>query len=245
MAVFRIHKTRNYTVMSNHHLRDRELSYKAKGLMSVILSLPEDWEYNIAGLAALSKDGKTAVSSALAELADAGYVTITKHYPTKGNGRITYVYDIFETPDKAQETRSCEQGLEEQQLEIQGLGNITLLNTKELSTEELSTKEPSTEKPKKERVGKKTFDDIIAERTDDPELREALGEFIRMRARIKKPLTDYALKLRLNKLWDLGATDRERIEIVNQSVGACWQDFFPLKEQDGGARNAEYVRYTN
>ena len=83
---------------------------------------------------------------------------------------------------------------------------------------------------KKERKKPSTFDAIIAERTSNPDLVNAIGEFIRMRARIKKPLTDYALTLRLNKLWRLGSTDEERIAIVQQSIGACWQDFFPLKD---------------
>ncbi len=95
-----------------------------------------------------------------------------------------------------------------------------------------NTKDTSTkDNPKK--VSKKdaeTFDSIIAERTDSEELRTALTEFVKMRQRIKKPLTNYALKLRLNKLWKLGRTDDERIAIVEQSVGACWQDFYPLKE---------------
>ena len=93
-----------------------------------------------------------------------------------------------------------------------------------------NTKDPSTTQPKKERKARSTFDAIIAERTDNPELVEALGEFIRMRTRIKKPLTDYAMELRLNRLWELGKTDEERIAIVNQSIGACWQDFFELKD---------------
>ena len=103
MATYRIHKTANYTVMSNHHLRDRGLSYKAKGLMSVLLSLPDDWEHSVAGLASLSTDGKVAVKSAMDELASAGYVTVTKVYPHKGNGRISYVYDIYETPEHRDE----------------------------------------------------------------------------------------------------------------------------------------------
>lgn len=84
---------------------------------------------------------------------------------------------------------------------------------------------------KKERKKTSTFDAIISERTSNPDLVNAIGEFIRMRARIKKPLTDYALRLRLNKLWRLGKTDEERIAIVEQSIGACWQDFFPLRDE--------------
>lgn len=109
-----------------------------------------------------------------------------------------------------------------------------------------NNKEQLQEQPKKERKEKpSTFDMIIAERTDNPELVKAIGEFIRMRSRIKKPLTDYALQLRLSKLWRLGKTDEERIAIVNQSVGACWQDFFELKDRqtDKPKRGEDFAAY--
>ncbi len=60
MAVFRIEKTRDYTVMSNHHLRDESLSLKSKGLLSLMLSLPEDWDYTTRGLAKICKEALTA-----------------------------------------------------------------------------------------------------------------------------------------------------------------------------------------
>ena len=68
MSVFRINKTKNYTVMSNYHLQDRNLSYKAKGLLSYMLSLPSDWDYSIKGLVALSKENITSIKSGLKEL---------------------------------------------------------------------------------------------------------------------------------------------------------------------------------
>ena len=108
--------------------------------------------------------------------------------------------------------------------------------------ERIVEENPRKEEKKERKKPAETFDSIIAERTDNPELVEALGEFVRMRTRIKKPLTNYALTLRLNKLWRLGSTDEERIAIVEQSIGACWQDFFPLREADavsnGGSRDA-------
>ena len=70
MAVFKIEKNKNYTIMSNHHLRDKELSYKAKGLLSFMLSLPEDWNYSINGLVKVSKEGKKAIRAMLEELED-------------------------------------------------------------------------------------------------------------------------------------------------------------------------------
>lgn len=137
MAVFRVHKTKDFTVMSNHHLRDKNLTLKAKGLLSVILSLPDDWKYSIAGLAAICKEGTSSVKSALQELADAGYVTVTKLYPNQTDtGRIEYVYDIHERP---QEPRK--QGIENLPLESQQVENHG-----QLSTEEPSTDRPTTEK---------------------------------------------------------------------------------------------------
>ena len=74
MAVFRVERTHNYTVMSNYHLRDKTISFKAKGLLSLMLSLPEDWDYTLAGLARISLEGKDAIRAAVVELEKAGYV---------------------------------------------------------------------------------------------------------------------------------------------------------------------------
>jgi hypothetical protein len=73
MAVFRVEKTKNYTVMSNYHLRDGVLTLKAKGLLSLILSLPEDWDYTTRGLASICKENKDTISKIINELASAGY----------------------------------------------------------------------------------------------------------------------------------------------------------------------------
>ncbi len=74
MAVFRVERTNNYTVMSNYHLRDKGLSLKAKGLLSLILSLPEDWDYTLTGLSRISLEGKDAIRAAVVELEKAGYI---------------------------------------------------------------------------------------------------------------------------------------------------------------------------
>ena len=78
MSVIRVEKLKNYTTMNNHHFRNRELSLKAKGVMSLMLSLPDDWDYTIKGLATLSKDGVDSVRSALKELEEQGYLTMKR-----------------------------------------------------------------------------------------------------------------------------------------------------------------------
>lgn len=97
MAVFRVEKTRDYTVMSNHHLKDTGLSLKAKGLLSMMLSLPDEWNYTTRGLAAICKEGVDSIGSTLRELEKTGYIVRNKLRDAKG--RITDTeYVIYEKP---------------------------------------------------------------------------------------------------------------------------------------------------
>lgn len=98
MAVIRVEKRKGYTIMSNYHLRDKNLSLKAKGLLSIMLSLPDEWHYNVRGLAAICKEGVTSISSTLKELEQWGYMR--RHQPNTGGkfGEIEYI--IYETPQK-------------------------------------------------------------------------------------------------------------------------------------------------
>ena len=97
MAVFRVEKTKDFTVMSNFHLRDVELSLKAKGLLSMMLSLPEDWDYTTKGLACICKDGVDSITSALKELENHGY--LTRQRTRYENGRLGDItYTIHEKP---------------------------------------------------------------------------------------------------------------------------------------------------
>lgn len=160
MPVFRVHKTRDFTVMSNSHLRDKDLTLKAKGLLSVILSLPDDWKYSIAGLASICKEGTSAVKSALQELTDAGYVTVTKMYPNQtDSGRIEYVYDIHERPQAPRK-----QGIENLPLESQQVENQAQLSTEEPSTNESNTKESSTKKETRHKYGE--YKNVLLSDTD-------------------------------------------------------------------------------
>ena len=160
MATFRVNKTSDYTVISNYHLREKEMSLKAKGLLTLMLSLPGNWDYSISGLASICAENETAIKTGLKELKKFGYLRISKIFPNKerGNKKIEYVYEIFEKPlgggkrQKEQETEK--QPLEKQKIENQGVENLPLesqavenqgqLSTKELNTNKLNTKEVST-----------------------------------------------------------------------------------------------------
>ena len=100
MAVFRVERTRDYTVMSNHHLKNRLLSLKAKGLLSVMLSLPDEWDYTLRGLAAISKEGVDAIREAIRELEDAGYIVRSRGRNEKGQLSGTE-YVIYEHPQQS------------------------------------------------------------------------------------------------------------------------------------------------
>ena len=157
MATFRVNKTSDYTVISNYHLREKEMSLKAKGLLTLMLSLPGNWDYSISGLASICAENETAIKTGLKELKKFGYLKISKIFPNKerGNKKIEYVYEIFEKPlvegkrQKEQETEK--QPLEKQKVENQGVENLPLesqavenqgqLSTKELNTNKLNTKE--------------------------------------------------------------------------------------------------------
>lgn len=122
MAVFRIEKTRDYTVMANHHLRNTKLSLKAKGLLSLMLSLPEDWDYTTKGLAKICKDGVDSICSTVNELEEHGYVIRERIRNAKG--QLTDIqYTILEQPKPPQP----------------GQGNPAQLNTKKSSNQGLKT----------------------------------------------------------------------------------------------------------
>ena len=126
MAVFRVEKNHSYTVMANHHLRDERLSLKSKGLLSVILSLPDDWRISIEGMTQFSADGKDAIRSAIRELTDTGYITRAQTHSEAGKFS-GYDYVVHETP-----TASPSSGFPT--MEKPTTENPTLRNTERLST---------------------------------------------------------------------------------------------------------------
>ena len=105
MAVFRVERNKGYTVMSNHHLRNRALSLKAKGLLSQMLSLPEDWDYTLAGLSFINRESIDAIRTAVWELEKAGYITRRQGRDEKG--KMTAIeYTIYEQPQTPPEPKS-------------------------------------------------------------------------------------------------------------------------------------------
>lgn len=143
MAVFRIDKTRDYTVMSNHHLRNTELSLKAKGLLSLMLSLPENWDYTTKGLAAICKDGIDSISSCIRELEKHGYIIRERMRNEKGQ-LTTIEYTILEQPKSAPLER--EKPIRENPvLDIPAQAEPIQENTTQLNTNKSNIKELNTD----------------------------------------------------------------------------------------------------
>ena len=163
MAIFRVAKTRDYTVMSNYHLRDKNLTLKAKGLLSLILSLPEDWNYTTRGLAAICKEGVDSIGAALRELESAGY--LTRHRLRDRSGRISdteyVVYESLHKETEADSPDKVSQGTDEPDTASPCTENPYMVspnteaprtdasdteNPAQLNTEVSNTYEPNTQK---------------------------------------------------------------------------------------------------
>ena len=145
MSVFRVEKTKGYTVMSNHHLRNHALSLKAKGLLSQMLSLPEDWDYTLQGLAQINRESIDAIREAVRELERAGYIKRSRERDKRGCLRGT-VYTIYEqphaepTPEEPTQEKSA---LEKPMLEKPTLENPTQLNTESTKKRKRQSKDSS------------------------------------------------------------------------------------------------------
>ena len=135
MAVFRVERNTGYTVMSNHHLRNKELSLKAKGLLSQMLSLPEDWDYTLAGLSHINREKIDAIREAVKELEKAGYIVRSRERDEKGRLRGAD-YVIYEQP-QPREPEAATSGGQPPILDLPTLENPTQLN-KDISSKEQS-----------------------------------------------------------------------------------------------------------
>lgn len=201
MSVIRVEKTKNYTVMSNYHFKEKDMSLKAKGLLSLMLSLPDKWDYSIAGLVAICKENETAIKSALKELQQFGYVKVDKIMPDKTeSGRIEYVYNIYEKPKQ----EGKKQSVENLPIEIQRVENHTQLNTNKLNTNKLSIKDNIYKKNSK----KKSKIDIKIESIEKKcleydltdEVIELLSRFFRNLLENHKMVTDDKVNAILTRL---------------------------------------------
>ena len=171
MSIMRVHKTSNFTVMSNYHFKERKMSLKAKGLLSLMLSLPDEWDYSISGLAALSKDGKDSVMSALGELEKFGYLSRQRLVNDKGQFA-GVEYNIYEQPQPQNPVA------EKPKAENENEGNPNAGNPSQLNTILINN----------------LFNELLMLlNTKDESLVELYKNYIIMRDNMKSPLTPIGL----------------------------------------------------
>lgn len=233
MAIVRVNSTKGFTVMSNYHFQDKEISLKAKGLLGLMLSLPSNWDYSVNGLVAIVKENKAAVQTALKELEEHKYLKRTRVQDE--TGRFDYIYDIYEKPyDKFPWTEN--QCTENQCTEVQCTENQPQINTNKQSTNKQNTKELNTNEYKEKNNKKESVNSVIAEYTENKDLQDALHDFVDMRTKARKPLTVRAMKLSLNELDKLAVDDVTKIAIVNQSIVHSWLTFYKLQNNNNGGQ---------
>ena len=208
-TVLRVEKNRNYTVMSNQFLRNKELSLKAKGLLAVCLSLPDDWDYSINGLVAICKESVTAVRNAMKELESFGYMKINKLQNDKGH--FYYEYVIYETPH-----------IENLHVDNADMENLVVENVRQLNTNQLSTKELSTD----------NLFIYIKEQAPAP-LWSLLNDYLEMRKEIGAPLSMRSLKILLSRLEKLSNNNitMQRLMLEN-AVQNQWKNVYRPKDQE-------------
>ena len=232
MSVFRINKTRDFTIMSNSHFKEKKMSLKAKGLLSLMLSLPDDWQYNLKGLVTLSKDGKDSVMAGLAELEEFGYLRRerTKDDSGKFSG---IVYHIYETPQKENP--------------ISDFPHSAMPNDEKPNSEEphlLSTKDINNLENQKlnefEREEKHPEEEIydILEGIQDKELRELYTDYVIQRRENGSPLTPKGLHMLIARGYRLSDSNMAvHRAIVETAIINSWMNLYVPREEEKIGRN--------
>lgn len=219
MGKFTVHKTSNFTVMSNFHFKEKGMSLKAKGLLSLMLSLPDDWNYSVAGLVKLSKDGKDGVMTALAELEEFGY--LTRERLTNHKGQFSGIeYNIYEQPQRenpsAETPISANPILEKPMSEkASQLNNYPNKELKELNIKGLNTK--------------------------DEQLIALYQQYIQVRDNMGSPLTEIGLEKLIDRCERLSKYNvKVQKAILEAAIINNWKNVYMPRESELEAISKEY-----
>jgi predicted transcriptional regulator len=231
MAIIRVDKRSNYTVVDNTFIRDMNLSMKAKGLMLLMLSLPPEWDYSVAGLAAICKEGMTAIRGALKELEECGYLRRERRNSEKGY--FVYEYILSEIPQPysgnlyAVEEQTAEVHTEEAHVE-----NRVQLNKDVLNKEELNIDNLEREKDTEEEIY-----DILAS-IKDKELRELYTDYVIQRRENGSPLTPKGLHMLIARGYRLSDSDMAiHRAIVETAIINNWMNLYEPRAEEKIGRN--------
>ena len=235
MAIIRVEKRSNFTVLDNTAIRDKNLSLKALGLYVKMMSLPPEWNYSVAGLAAICKEGMSSIRSALKELEEAGYLTRDRKNNEKGY--FVYEYTLRELPQTPHKEKqhTVEAHTDESQTEKR-----TQLKKESLSTKELNIKELNKEKENKNKgLSASEADAVLSELIEDEELIDLYKDYISMREEIGAPLTARSLKLLIARCERLSEFDiNVQKTMLENALIQQWKSVYPIAKDEKRNRNA-------
>lgn len=219
MGKITVHKTNNFTVMSNYHFKEKKMSLKAKGLLSLMLSLPEDWNYSVSGLVKLSKDGKDGVMTALAELEEFGY--LTRERQTNQKGQFSGIeYNIYEQPQR--DIPSAETPISD----IPILEKPTSEKRTQLNTNQLS------------HLNNKLLSVL---NTKDDQLVRLYQEYIQVRDNLGAPLTEIGLEKLVDRCERLSKYNvKIQKAILEAAIINNWKNVYLPRESELDAITTEF-----
>ena len=219
MGKFTVHKTSNFTVMSNYHFKEKGMSLKAKGLLSLMLSLPDDWNYSVAGLVKLSKDGKDGVMTALAELEEFGY--LTRERLTNQKGQFSGIeYNIYEQPQR--ENPSAE----------------TPISANPILEKPISEKAPQLNTNSINHLNNKLLSVL---NTKDEGLARLYQEYIQVRDNLGSPLTEIGLEKLIDRTERLSKYNvKVQKAILEAAIINNWKNVYMPRESELEAISEEY-----
>lgn len=227
-TVFRVEKSREYVVMNNKFLRNKEMSLKAKGLLALCLSLPDDWNYSLNGLCAIVKESQTAVRSTLKELEKFGHLTRSRQQDKKG--QFVYEYVLYESPhigfryadNQYADVRYTENNIQQ-------------------SIEEQSIKKPSIEDKFIYRESDE-LTSILEEQVKQEDLRELYKEYIKMRQEINAPMSPRGLKMLITRCDRLSNMNIRVQKLMLESATINnWKSVYLPKEEEIKAENKQVL----
>lgn len=207
-TVIRVEKNREYVVMNNKFLRNKEMSLKAKGLLALCLSLPDTWDYSLNGLVAICKENITSVRSGLKELEEHGHLKRNKLKNDKGH--FIYEYVIFEVPY-----------IENLYVESQQVETLPVDNHIQISIEEESIKRESIEK------------DIYIDKGVNPSIIPLFKEYLEIRKSINSPLNEKGLSMLIDRVYKLSSGNLvvQKLMLENAIMNR-WKNVYKPKEQE-------------
>lgn len=225
-TIFRVEKNANYVVMSNHHLRNKEMSLKAKGLLSLILSLPPEWNYSLAGLCAICKESQTAMRSALKELETNRY--LVRKRQKNSLGHFEYEYIVYELPH----TENAHTGSQNTQKEHTE-------NRSQISKEELNTDKLNIDGLKKDKEKEKI--DSLLQEVGNTDLIELYWDYIDLRKGMDAPLTAKGLEMLIARCERLSKNNvRVQKLLLENAIINGWKNVFLPKESELESITQEY-----